>query len=242
MEPANGLTGVDQTTDSSRHEALQDSRVPGKSLAGKYLTFKLDGEEYGVGISKVKEIIGMMAITSLPGTPDFVKGVVNIRGQVISVIDLRLKLGLRKSDYTDRSCIIIVEAQRSDLQGCWVRQNCSKEQCPAYKNHDLRCWMQTNTLCRDEIQGSFLEKRKACSQCDFFKRANSSRGVFMIGIVVDSVSEALNIKEQNISDAPTFGSGVNTDYILGVARMEDSVKLLLDIDRVIGDRGPATLA
>lgn len=139
---------------------------------GKYLTFTLNNEEYGIGILKIKEIIGMMPITSVPQTPDFVKGVINLRGKVIPVVDLRLRFGMEGIDYTDRTCIVVVE-----------------------------------------IEGS--------------------SGQMMIGIVVDSVSEVLNIKGEEIEDTPTFGTRLNTDYILGMAKMEGGVKILLDIDRVL---------
>ena len=139
---------------------------------GKYLTFTLAGEEYGISILKVKEIIGMMPITSVPRTPDFVKGVINLRGKVIPVVDLRLKFGMEKMDYTDRTCIIVVEIQ-------------------------------------------------------------SQTGTVMIGIVVDAVSEVLNIKEELIEETPTFGARMDTDYILGMAKMEGGVKILLNIDHVL---------
>ena len=77
--------------------------------AGKYLTFQLAGEEYGLEILKVKEIIGIMNITALPRTPDFVKGVINLRGKVIPVIDLRLKFGFEEAGHTDKTCIVVVE-------------------------------------------------------------------------------------------------------------------------------------
>jgi purine-binding chemotaxis protein CheW len=77
--------------------------------AGKYLTFGLAQEEYGIGILQIREIIGMMPITALPQTPEFIKGVINLRGKVIPVTDLRLKFGLETTDYTDRTCIIVVE-------------------------------------------------------------------------------------------------------------------------------------
>lgn len=141
---------------------------------GKYLTFTLAEEEYGIGILKVKEIIGMMAITTVPQTPDFVKGVINLRGKVIPVMDLRLRFGMEAIDYNDRTCIIVVE-----------------------------------------IEGS--------------------AGTIHIGIVVDSVSEVLNIKGEDIEETPTFGAKLNTDYILGMAKMENSVKILLDIDRVLNE-------
>jgi len=139
---------------------------------GKYLTFTLADEEYGIGILKVKEIIGMMAITSVPRTPDFVKGVINLRGKVIPVIDLRLKFGMPSIEYTDRTCIIVVEIDADDM-------------------------------------------------------------TIQIGIVVDAVSEVLNIKEEEIENAPSFGTSLNTDYILGMAKIDKGVKILLDIDRVL---------
>jgi purine-binding chemotaxis protein CheW len=139
---------------------------------GKYLTFTLADEEYGIGILKIKEIIGMMPVTTVPQTPEFVKGVINLRGKVIPVMDLRLRFGMDAIDYTERTCIIVVE-----------------------------------------IEGS--------------------AGTIQIGIVVDSVSEVLNIKGEDIEDTPTFGTKLNTDYILGMAKMEGGVKILLDIDKVL---------
>ncbi len=147
---------------------------------GKYLTFVLNEEEYGIGILKIKEIIGMMPITTVPQTPEFVKGVINLRGKVIPIVDLRARFGMDTIDYTERTCIIVVE-----IEG------------PA--------------------------------------------GMMMIGIVVDAVSEVLNIKGDDIEDTPTFGTKLNTDYILGMAKMEGGVKILLDIDRVLSSTEIATL-
>jgi purine-binding chemotaxis protein CheW len=141
---------------------------------GKYLTFSLAGEEYGIGILKVKEIIGMMPITTVPRTPACVKGVINLRGKVIPVMDLRLKFGMEEMAYTERTCIIVVEIK-------------------------------------------------------------SQGGTVLIGIVVDSVSEVLNIKGAEIEETPTFGDRLDTDYILGMAKSNGGVKILLDIDRVLGD-------
>ena len=78
---------------------------------GKYLTFTLADEEYGISIIKIREIIGMMKITTIPQTPEFVKGVINLRGKVIPVLDLRLRFGMEAIDYTDRTCIIVVEIE-----------------------------------------------------------------------------------------------------------------------------------
>jgi purine-binding chemotaxis protein CheW len=147
---------------------------------GKYLTFTLDNEEYGIGILKIKEIIGLMPITSVPQTPDYVKGVINLRGKVIPVVDLRLRFGMEEMEYTERTCIIVVE-----------------------------------------IAGQ--------------------QGTVLMGIVVDAVSEVLNIKREDIEDTPTFGTKLNTDYILGMAKMEGGVKILLDIDRVLSTEGLAIL-
>ena len=139
---------------------------------GKYLTFTLADEEYGISIMKIQEIIGLMKITTIPRTPEFVKGVINLRGKVIPVVDLRLRFGMEAVDYTDRTCIIVVE-----------------------------------------IEGQ--------------------AGTVLTGIAVDSVSEVLNIKGEDIEDTPTFGIKLNTEDILGMAKVEDRVKILLDIDRVL---------
>jgi len=139
---------------------------------GKYLTFTLADEEYGISIMKIQEIIGLMKITTIPRTPEFVKGVINLRGKVIPVVDLRLRFGMEAVDYTDRTCIIVVE-----------------------------------------IEGQ--------------------AGTVLTGIAVDSVSEVLNIKGEDIEDTPTFGIKLNTEDILGVAKVEGRVKILLDIDRVL---------
>jgi purine-binding chemotaxis protein CheW len=82
--------------------------------AGKYLTFKLADEDYGLSLLKVREIIGMMPITSVPRTPDFVKGVINLRGKVIPVTDLRRRFDMPEIGYTDRTCIIVVEIQTAE--------------------------------------------------------------------------------------------------------------------------------
>lgn len=139
---------------------------------GKYLTFSLESEEYGIGILKVKEIIGMLPITSVPRTPEFVKGVINLRGKVIPVIDLRSKFEMKSNAYNDRTCIIVVEI-------------------------------------------------------------DASQSTVLIGIVVDTVSEVLNIKEDEIEETPAFGTKLDTRYILGMAKQDGGVKILLNIDKVL---------
>jgi len=156
-----------ETIERQEHTA---AGIPAKE--GKYLTFSLAGEEYGIGILKVKEIIGMMNITPVPQTPEFVKGVINLRGKVIPVVDLRLRFSLEAAAYTERTCIIVVEVA-------------------------------------------------------------GSGGSVMMGIVVDSVSEVLNIREADIENTPAFGVKLNTDLILGMAKAAGGIKILLDIDKVL---------
>ncbi len=149
-------------------------------LTGKYLTFRLAGEDYGIPLLQVKEIIGMLPVTAVPQTPDYVKGVINLRGQVIPVSDLRLRFGIEAIDYNDRTCIIVVD-----------------------------------------IRGTEATTR--------------------MGVIVDEVSEVLNVQEDEIEPAPSFGAQVSTDYILGMANMDETVKILLDIDRVFDPQEIAIL-
>ena len=141
----------------------------GVRRAGKYLTFVLAGEEYGLEILRVREIIGLMDITSVPRTPPFVKGVINLRGKVIPVIDLRLKFNLEEGTRTEETCIIVVDV-----------------------------------------------------------------GAVEMGIVVDKVSEVLDIAAEEIEDTPSFGVNVTTDFILGMGKTSDKVTILLDIVKVLG--------
>jgi purine-binding chemotaxis protein CheW len=144
-----------------------------KNREGKYLTFSLAGEGYGIGILKVKEIIGMMPFTPIPQAPQAVKGVINLRGRVIPVIDMRLQFGFTPTPYNERTCIVVLEM-------------------------------------------------------------SVGRTTLAVGIMVDSVSEVVNIKNEDIADAPRFGTWVETGFILGMAKLQGGVKILLDIDRVLG--------
>ena len=83
-------------------------------LAGKYLTFRLGAEEYGLKILQVREIIGLMAITGVPQTPDYVRGVINLRGKIFPVVDLRLKFDMAAAAETPQTCIIVVEVHRDE--------------------------------------------------------------------------------------------------------------------------------
>jgi len=141
------------------------------SLAGKYLTVGLDGEAYGIAVLKVREIIRLQKITPVPQLPAFVKGVINLRGRVIPIIDLRVKFGL-KAEFTDRTCIVVVQVK---LPTTYVQ----------------------------------------------------------MGLIVDSVEEVANIAAEDIEPTPEFGARVDTAYLLGMAKLKDVVKTLLDIDRVV---------
>jgi purine-binding chemotaxis protein CheW len=146
--------------------------APLTKRGGKYLTFALGKEEYGLEILKVREIIGWLDITALPRTPPYVKGVVNLRGQVIVVVDLRAKFSMEPAPKTDQTCIIVVEISHAG--------------------------------------------RKLST-----------------GIIVDHVSEVLEIPADHIEDPPTFGAAVDTDFILGMGKVAQAVKILLDIDKVL---------
>ena len=146
--------------------ATTDERV------GKYLVFHLGREEFGIRVMKVREIMGVQDITAVPQTPPHVKGVINLRGKVIPVVDLRLKFGLPELEYTQRTCIIVVQV-RGDADS------------------------------------------------------------MLMGIVVDGVAEVLNLVADDIEDTPDFGQGVASSYLLGMAKIKDKVKILLDIDQVL---------
>ncbi len=139
---------------------------------GKYLTFVLGQEDYGIPIHKVKEIIGMMEITFIPKTPKFIKGVINLRGKIIPIMDLRLKFDMEEKEYTERTCIIVAEIQ--------------------------------------------LDKMKK-----------------QIGMVVDAVSEVVNIQSAEIELPPEYGSYENVEFLTGVGKVREKVILLLDIERIL---------
>ncbi|MBI5523611.1 MAG: purine-binding chemotaxis protein CheW [Desulfarculus sp.] len=150
-------------------------------ISGKYLTFDLAEEEYGLEILRVREIIGMMEITPVPRTPDYVLGVINLRGKVIPVIDLRLKFGLPYKDPDDRTCVIVVEVM-------------------------------------------------------------SEGATVQMGIVVDRVNEVVDVKGAEVEPTPNFGVSLDTTFILGMAKVGNKVKILLDIDRVLTSSEVAALS
>ena len=135
---------------------------------GKFLTFFLDAEEYGIEILRVREIIGLMAITRVPKTEGYIRGIINLRGRVIPIIDLRTKFLMVSTETTDETCIIVVQAMEHQ-----------------------------------------------------------------VGLLVDKVSEVVDIASDNIVEPPALGDDDATDYILGIGKGETSVTLLLDIDKVL---------
>lgn len=163
MDDSKALTSTETPTNAS-YSKSEDTN----DRSGKYLTFFLEEEEYGLAILKVHEIIRMLPITPVPRSESYIKGVVNLRGKVIPVIDLRLKLSMASTEQTDGTCIVVVQSNGTD-----------------------------------------------------------------VGLVVDRVSEVLDIASKDIDDAPLFGMGVNTDYILGIGKSGERVKMLLDIDQVL---------
>ncbi len=147
-----------------------------KTLEGKkFLTFLMANEKYGLEILKVREIIGIMDVTPVPTTPAFVRGVINLRGKVIPVVDLRLKFGMEAKEDTQRTCIIVVHLAREGQE-------------------------------------------------------------MIMGIIVDEVSEVLDIDQDQIEPPPSFGADIKTDFILGMGKVNQRVVTMLDIDRVLSER------
>lgn len=142
------------------------------SLAGKYLTVVLETEAYGLNVLKIREIIRLQKITPVPQLPECVKGVINLRGRVIPVIDLRVKFGL-KAEFDERTCIVVVQVKLPSEQ------------------------------------------------------------VIQLGLVVDRVEEVVLLNAADIEPTPEFGTRVDTAYLLGMAKIKDQIKTLLDIDRVV---------
>lgn len=149
----------------------EDSQEAGEDTQkGKYLTFTVGEEYYGIEIVYVTEIIGIQDITEVPGLPDYIRGIINLRGKIIPVIEVRLRFGLMTQEYTDRTCIIVVDV--NDLS---------------------------------------------------------------VGLIIDSVSEVLNIMDENIVPPPDTKTGFHSNYVRGIGKVNDSVKLLLDLSRLLGE-------
>ncbi|MGL1903468.1 MAG: chemotaxis protein CheW [Fibrobacterales bacterium] len=151
---------------------LETEKKVNQSLSDKYLTFKLGDEEYGVPILMVQRIIQMQPITPVPKTPSYVRGVINLRGKIIPIVEMRKKFQLNTTEDTDVTCIVVVQLRVGDQD-------------------------------------------------------------ITMGTLIDEVSEVVFIEENQIQDTPSFGTGVDTDFIMGVAKLQERVIMLLDINKIL---------
>ena len=149
-------------TDSSERDAQK----------GMYMTFKSGNEYFGLKIQYVSEIIQFQTITAIPETEDYIKGLINLRGKVIPVIDVRLRFKQRPFEYNDRTCIIVINVKS-----------------------------------------------------------------MLVGLIVEKIAEVVDIKEDNILPPPTIGrtDKVQNKYVYGIGKVGNSVKLLLDPDKLLND-------
>lgn len=157
------------------------SQPKGDRRTGKYISFRLGSEEFAIHVLQVREIVGIQEITAVPQTPHGVKGVINLRGKVIPVVDLRIRFGIEEIEYSQRTCIIVVEI-------------------------------------------------------------NGAAGSVLVGVIVDAVSEVLNLQASDIEDTPDFGTGVALPYLLGMAKIKGKVKILLDIQAALAGGELAALS
>lgn len=153
----------------------------GADDAQQYLTFSLAGEMYAVAILNVKEIIEYGTLTEIPMVPGFIRGVINLRGAVVPVIDLAARFGGKQTEISRRTCIVIVELAEND-----ARQD--------------------------------------------------------VGIVVDAVSEVLEIPPAEIEPPPAFGARIRTDFIAGMGKVAGRFVIILDVRRVLSVDEMAALA
>jgi purine-binding chemotaxis protein CheW len=146
----------------------------------QYLTFRIGNENYGLELSQTREIIEYSGITEVPLMPNFLRGVINLRGEVVPVIDLAVRLGRKSIEVQKRTCIIVVELESSE------------------QNH-------------------------------------------VLGLLADSVSEVIDMSDENIEDAPSFGANIRADFIQGIAKRDDEFVVLLDANNALSIRELAHL-
>jgi purine-binding chemotaxis protein CheW len=170
-------------TENRRHamkaEDCPIARTPSSARPGKYLTFVLGGESYGIAILQVREIIRPTAITPVPQMPPHIKGVLNLRGKIFPVLDLRARFGLATPAGNDRSCIVVVQVKTKESAGA------------------------------------------------------------LTGLLVDAVDEVISLSENDIEATPDFGCRLDTRHLLGVAKVGSKVKILLDLDQILGEETQA---
>ena len=135
------------------------------------LTFKLADETFAVDVAKVREILDFSTVTKVPQTPDFMRGVINLRGSVVPVVDMRLKFGMSETAKTVNTCIIVMEIM--------------------------------------------LDNETA-----------------VVGALADSVQEVLELEPENIEPAPRIGTKLNTDFLVGMGKHNESFIMILNIDKV----------
>jgi len=153
-------------------ELAVTSELARDASGAQFLTFTLDGEEYGVEILRVQEIKGWMPVTRVPNTPDYMQGVLNLRGTIVPIVDLRMRFRLEKAEYTPVTVVIVLTV----MDG---------------------------------------ERRRT------------------LGVVVDGVSDVVTVDRADLKPPPDFGTSVDTDFIDGIATVDDKMIMLLDIDRLL---------
>ncbi len=152
-------------------EVLEVSEQFGTHLAGQYLTFVLSGEEYCIELFKVQQIIQQESITKVPLSPSFILGVINLRGKVVPVVDLRIKFEMNVGERTEKTCMVVLQL-------------------------------------------------------------STSGSPFTVAFIIDEVKEVTTIPEDVIEEVPEFGGSLDVTFLMGVAKINNSVRMLLDIDKL----------
>ena len=158
-------------TDIAQTVGNTDIMTGGDESQQQYLTFILAGEEYGVDILRVQEIKGWDTVTQIPNTPEYIRGVINLRGTIVPIIDMRKRFGLEDLGYGPTTVVIVLKVNSDD----------------------------------------------------------KSR---IMGIVVDGVSDVYNMPDEEIKPSPDFGSAVDTDFVKGLATVNEKMVIVLDIDHM----------
>lgn len=161
-------------------QVAKSKKAHSVSVKRQFLTFRIASEFYGLELSQTREIIEYNGITEVPLMPSFLRGVINLRGEVVPVIDLSVRLGRKPIEVQKRTCIIVVEMQNND------------------QNH-------------------------------------------VLGLLADGVSEVIEMDEENIEDAPSFGANIRADFIQGIAKQGDAFVVLLDANNALSIRELAHL-
>jgi len=147
-----------------------EARADRQTDDSKYLSFLLSREEYAIDILKVQEIIGLIPITPVPNAPEYIRGVLNLRGKIIPVMDLRTRFGMNRTEDTDETCVIVAQEEE-----------------------------------------------------------------YLMGIVVDKVSEVLVIQGSEIEEVPSFGIAGKSEYLSGIGKVKEQVKMIVDVHKVLFD-------